>query len=453
MKHMPTETAFKYLNEVRFMTLSNWSVGAILSDKFHYKDGFKLEPIGNLLIRNREKEILKDDKAYKQVTIKLYGKGVVQRGDELIFGKDIGTKNQFRVSEGQFIMSKIDARNGAFGIVPAELEGAITTQDFLSYNINTEKILPEFFNLITGTKHFAELCQKASSGTTGRQRVDEKAFLGFRIPVPNVDKQKLIINEYQKLINEANNFEESAKRLDERKDLYLINELGLKQIGDTKSKERFYTINFENLGRWDVWNSSVSFQATKYKFQEFGSVILGKPKYGANTKSVLKKSDVRYIRITDINEEGHLNEEFASAQKVEDQYILEDFDFLIARSGNTVGKTFLYRNEIGKAIYAGYLVKYVLNQEMVDPYYILFYTKSAPFKEWIASNQRISAQPNINGQEYLSAPFIIPNLEVQKRIASELSRIYEESRQMKVEALNRRKHAQEVFESAIFNID
>lgn len=52
---MPTETAFKYLNEVRFMALSNWSVGAILSDKVLYKDGFKLEPIGNLIIRNREK--------------------------------------------------------------------------------------------------------------------------------------------------------------------------------------------------------------------------------------------------------------------------------------------------------------------------------------------------------------------------------------------------------------
>ena len=362
-------------------------------------------------------------------------------------------KNQFRISEGQFIMSKIDARNGAFGIVPAELEGAITTQDFLSYNINTEKILPEFFNLITGTKHFAELCQRASSGTTGRQRVDEKAFLSFRIPVPSIPNQKLIINDYQKQIKEAWEYTEKAYHFDQQKDLFLTKELGLKQTRSRKSKERFYTIKFENLGRWDVWNTSSSFQTTKYKFQDFKSIVLGKPKYGANTKSVQKKSDVRYIRITDINEEGHLNEEFASAQKVEEQYILEDFDFLIARSGNTVGKTFLYRKEFGKAIFAGYLVKYVLNQEIVDPYYILYYTKSAPFKEWIASNQRISAQPNINGQEYLSAPFIIPSIEEQRRIVTELEKIYQKSRELKVEALIKRKEAQNKFESAIFNID
>lgn len=450
---MQTDTAFKYLNEVRFKTLSNWSAGAILNDTVLYKDGFKLESIGSLILRNRDKEILEDHKAYKQVTIKLYGKGVVQRGSELIFGKNIGTKKQFRVSEGQFIMSKIDARNGAFGIVPAELEGAITTQDFLSYNINTEKILPEFFNLITGTKHFAELCQRASSGTTGRQRVDEKAFLGFRIPVPIISNQKLIINDYQKEIKEAKEYDEKANLLDQQKDLFITKELGLKQIRSSKTKERFYTISFGNLGRWDVWNSSLSFQTTKYKFQDFRSIVLGKPKYGANAKSVQKKSDIRYIRITDINEEGHLNEEFASAQKVDEQYILEDFDFLIARSGNTVGKTFLYRKEFGKALYAGYLVKYVLNKEIVDPYYILYYTKSAPFKEWIASNQRVSAQPNINGQEYLSAPFIIPPIEEQRRIVSELDQIYQKSRALKIAAQEKKKESQNKFESAIFNID
>ena len=89
---MQTDIAFKYLNEVRFKTLSNWSAGAILHDKILYKEGFRLEAIGSLIIRNREKEILEDDKAYKQVTIKLYGKGVVQRGNELILGKNIGTK-------------------------------------------------------------------------------------------------------------------------------------------------------------------------------------------------------------------------------------------------------------------------------------------------------------------------------------------------------------------------
>lgn len=450
---MLTEPVFKYLNEVRFKTLSNWSVGAVLRDSVLYHDGFKIESIGNLIFRNRQKEILEDVKAYKQVTIKLYSKGVVQRGDDLIFGKDIGTKSQFRISEGQFIMSKIDARNGAFGIVPAELEGAITTQDFLSYNINTKKILPEFFNLITGTKRFAELCQRASSGTTGRQRVDEKAFLSFGIPVPSIPNQKLIVDAYQKQIKEAKEYSEKANLLDQQKDLFLTKELGLVQIKSDKTNKRFYTVSFGNLGRWDVWNSSLSFRTTKYKFQNFRSIILGKPKYGANTKSVHKKSNVRYIRITDINEEGHLNEEFVSAQEVEEQYILEDFDFLIARSGNTVGKTFLYREEFGKAIYAGYLVKYVLNKEVVDPYYIFYYTKSAPFKEWIASNQRISAQPNINGQEYLSAPFIIPPIEEQRRIVSELDKIYRKSREFKIAAQEKKKEAQNQFELAIFSTD
>ncbi|MDF2157889.1 restriction endonuclease subunit S [Algoriphagus sp. CAU 1675] len=252
MEHMRTEKAFKYLNEVRFMTLSNWSVGAILSDKVFYKDGFKLEPIGNLILRNRDKEILEDDKAYKQVTIKLYGKGVIQRGDELIFGKDIGTKNQFRISEGQFIMSKIDARNGAFGIVPAELEGAITTQDFLSYNINIEKILPEFFNLITGTKHFAELCQKASSGTTGRQRVDEKAFLAFRIPVPSLKIQNDIVQDFKNLHSLSQNQLNEVENLKSQKDNFLKNSLGIDyELKNEHSNGKLNIVKFSSMREWD----------------------------------------------------------------------------------------------------------------------------------------------------------------------------------------------------------
>lgn len=453
MELMQSSSGFAYINEVRFKTLSNWSAGTILSDQILYKEGLNLEPIGNLITRNREKEVLEDEKAYQQVTIKLYGKGVIQRGNDLVLGKNIGTKNQYRISEGQFIMSKIDARNGAFGIVPSELEGAITTQDFLSYNINTEKILPKFFKLITGTKHFAELCQRASSGTTGRQRVDEKAFLNFKIPVPDIRIQKSIIDQYIEQVNDAKAKFKQANNLNREKDLFLLKKLGLKKVQKPKKKDRFSLYNFAELSRWDVWNSSISYQPETYKFQEFRAAVIGKPKYGANTKSIPKKSDTRYIRITDINEEGHLNDEFVSAQKVDSQYLLDDFDFLIARSGNTVGKTFLYRTDYGKAIYAGYLVKYVLNQEVINPYYILYYTKSEPFKEWIASNQRVSAQPNINGQEYLSAPIVIPPLNVQNEIVKELEEMYDGIRRLKKDAEQKIISAKSNFESEIFNID
>ncbi|WP_420582792.1 restriction endonuclease subunit S [Reichenbachiella sp.] len=220
-----------------------------------YKEGFSLLPIGELITRNKEKEIIEDDGLYKQVTIKLYGKGVIQRGNDLIVGKTIGTKNQYRVSNGQFIMSKIDARNGAFGIVPEELEGAITTQDFLSYNINEDVILPQFFVLITASKRFNELCQKASSGTTGRQRVNEKEFLGFTIPVPSKTLQLEILSNYNSKILEANQLYQKANHLEIESTAFFLKKLSLPPLGRVKVKKRFELFKYKDLERWDVFSS------------------------------------------------------------------------------------------------------------------------------------------------------------------------------------------------------
>ena len=79
-------------------------------------------------------------------------------------------------------------------------------------------------------------------------------------------------------------------------------------------------------------------------------------------------------------------------------------------------KTFLYSSEYGPAIFAGYLIKFELNNKIIIPQYLLLYTKSPLFKKWINSNMRVSAQPNINSKQYLDAPIIVPDMDVQEKI-------------------------------------
>ena len=131
--------------------------------------------------------------------------------------------------------------------------------------------------------------------------------------------------------------------------------------------------------------------------------------------------------------------------------LLKENDFLIARSGNTVGKTFLYKSKFGKAIYAGYLVKYKLNPEKVLPEYVLAFTKSPIFKRWVDSNQRVSGQPNINGQEYLEFPILIPPLDLQTIIVKKISKIREQIKSKKDLSEILKYQAITVFEEVIFN--
>jgi type I restriction enzyme, S subunit len=150
-----------------------------------------MKRIGDLLTRHKMPAVVQDDVTYKQVTIRTNYRGVVLRGTQR--GTAILTKDQWRVSAGQFILSRIDARNGAFGIIPPELEGAIVTNDFLAFDINETEVEREFFNVFLQSPLFLEACIKASRGNTNRKRVDEAFFLNFPVDLPPLSEQHRLI--------------------------------------------------------------------------------------------------------------------------------------------------------------------------------------------------------------------------------------------------------------------
>ena len=135
-----------------YSKLNNWSVQNLLENNFYYNKSYSLVKIKKFIKRSKIQTLVDDNTEYKRVTIKLYNKGVSVR--DKVFGKDIGTKKQFIIKEGQFLLSKIDARNGAFGIATKEIDGAIITADFFAYDIDETIINPYFLSLITTTDEF-----------------------------------------------------------------------------------------------------------------------------------------------------------------------------------------------------------------------------------------------------------------------------------------------------------
>lgn len=145
----------------------------------------------DILIQNKHQIAIEDEQEYKQVTVAMHGKGVRLR--KRINGSDIKTKNQYLIRSGQFIYSRIDARNGAIGIVPKELDGAIVTGDFPTFNINQEIILPEILEIIIISKNFVDACRLASRGVTNRRRLKEDHFLSIKTFIPYPEEQQKIV--------------------------------------------------------------------------------------------------------------------------------------------------------------------------------------------------------------------------------------------------------------------
>ncbi|WP_405352266.1 restriction endonuclease subunit S [Nonlabens sp. Asnod3-H03] len=146
--------------------------------------------IGDFLKRIKRPIDLEPNQDYKLVTIKMNHKGVVLRGSKK--GSDIKSK-MFQVKEGDFILSGIDARNGAFGIVPNELEGAIVTNDFWYFDIDEDIILNQLFLELTTMSWFDEICRKGSDGTTQRIRLQKSKFFNQKVLLPEADEQKELL--------------------------------------------------------------------------------------------------------------------------------------------------------------------------------------------------------------------------------------------------------------------
>lgn len=100
-------------------------------------------------------------------------------------------------------------------------------------------------------------------------------------------------------------------------------------------------------------------------------VCIKRGEYGSNTPADDYDGNIRYVRITDITEEGNLNNVIVSPRKIEEKYMLLSGDLLFARTGNTVGKTYLHKS--GKMIFAGYLIRYRLNKELMLPQFAFAY--------------------------------------------------------------------------------
>jgi type I restriction enzyme S subunit len=153
--------------------------------------------LGEILRKSGEWIDIRPDQQYRQVTIKMWGQGVVLRNE--VAGAEIAAARRFVVRPQQFILSRIDARNGALGIVPPSLDGAVVSNDFPTFNLDTSCVLPEYLGWMSKTHDFVELCKAASEGTTNRVRLQEDRFLALQIPLPPLAEQRRIVARIEEL--------------------------------------------------------------------------------------------------------------------------------------------------------------------------------------------------------------------------------------------------------------
>ena len=213
------------------------------------------------------------------------------------------------------------------------------------------------------------------------------------------------------------------------------------QVPQHIDKEKVFIVNRSEIeGRWDpkmaLYNKRV--QHALFPLVKLKNLLLSKPQYGANEAGLIRLNNAqpRYIRITDIDENGliSINELGATVANVEEKYILKENDILIARSGATVGKAYIHKELPYTCLYAGYLIRFIVDSNKIFPGYLFSYTQLNTYKEWVSAIQIPSGQPNINAEEYQSLEIPLPDISVQSMITSKIRDAYSLKCQKDLEA-------------------
>jgi len=366
-------------------------------------NGFQKVRLAAILTRSEEWIDIWPDNQYRQVTVRLWGKGVVLRDE--VSGAEIAADRRFVIRPQQFILSRIDARNGAFGIVPDVLDGAIVSSDFPVFVVDQSQILPKFLDWMSKTHDFVELCKAASEGTTNRVRLKEERFLASEISLPPLEEQRRIVARIEELaarIEEARGLRREAVRAAE-----LLLARSLKDVRDELLKSSF---SKDKIGHITQVSSG-------------GTPSRGVLAYWGGNIPWIKTGELLdrdiYQAEEYITEEGLAN----SAAK-----LFPPDTILIALYGQ--GQT---RGRTGRL-----MIKAATNQACcailptptcLEPRFTQYWLRSLYFE--MREVVRDGAQPNWNGQMIKNVEIAFPPLSEQKRIVA-----YLDDLEIRVNSLN-----------------
>lgn len=305
--------------------------------------------------------------------------------DDWKTAKEIDRK--YILKDGDFLFARSGATAGKTFLYTEKVGKAIYAGYLIKFSPKKNVLNPKYLNNLTqlpAYKNWAALTR----GGTAQPNINAEQYSQYQIPLPPLDVQKSIVAECEQIDTEYQNAQEEIENTKKQISEIMSNVKGIKkQLGD----------------------------------------LCEPPMYGANTaaKDGNPNNDYRYIRITDIDDDGNLNDDWKTAETIDEKYILKNGDVLFARSGATAGKTFLYTDKVGKALYAGYLIKFTPHKDVILPEYLISFTHTDEYLFWVKNTRGGTAQPNINAQQYSALTIPVPPLAEQQKIVAQITALEE----------------------------
>ena len=353
--------------------------------------------LGELLSRSVEAIQPEPTAEYREISVRLWGKGVVERGR--VTGSQLSGR-RFVARAGDFIISRIDARNGASGLVPQSLDGALVTNDFPLFKIDDEQLSPGFLEWLSRTAAFVDLCKRASEGTTNRVRLSEERFLALEIPLPPLAEQRRV----------AARIEELAAQIHEA--------LTLRHQATEEAEALLSRATSQLLDDSD------------WEIEPLARLLAESPRNGLSPKQEIEGGR-GMLRINAVSSSPTRFVDMTALKNVEVRddvarpFVLQNEDVFIVRYNgdiNRVAKPAIYKgaNERG-IVYPDKLMRLRPDRAKMNPDFLVFALSSRSVREQIEEIGKTTAgNIGISGANAKSFKVPVPPLPEQRRIVVEL---------------------------------
>jgi type I restriction enzyme S subunit len=272
---------------------------------------------------------------------------------------------------------------------------------WMTRNRNGSDVCVRWLNYLLSSKPYKTRIKGLATGTSGSMKnIAKDALLAMPIPYPDGDEQRAIaeaLSDVDELLGEL--------------DRLIIKTRHLKQAAIEQlltGKQRLPGFS----GEWEV--------------KRLGECLSSTPEYGINAPAVVFSHKLpTYIRITDITKDGRFAPETPVSVKGANagSYYLSEGDLVFARTGASVGKSYLYNPEDGNLVFAGYLIRVRPNPVKLVASYLAAYVTTGCYWNWVHAMSMRSGQPGINSNEYAQLEIPLSTVAEQTAIASVLSDI------------------------------
>jgi len=339
------------------------------------------------------------------------------------FGNRTQTKmTQYRAMSGDIVVSKINARKRAIGIVPNETEVGLTIH-FRALTADKSQADTQFLWLALRSD-FCKNQFDVETGGMGKGEISEERLLSIKAPLPPLNTQRAVVSRWHSAQHFAAQAKDKIIETEKAIEKKFFADLGLKLPSHSQNPKAF-AAHWKDFERWSVsYNqailTSVDISRGKYAVTEFRD-ILSMVQYGTSEKANEKGLGVPVLRINNVKKGGlDLSDlkHIPLQEKTRENLLIKDGDILIIRTSGSrdlVGTCAVF-HETQKYVFASYLIRLRVDSAKANPDYVAWLINSRIGRQQIDALSRQIMQNNINSQELRSLKLPLPPLKAQQEI-------------------------------------